>query len=386
MSVFDRLVGQPHVVGILEQAVAGAQDSLDGGPGHGMTQAWLFTGPPGSGRSTAARAFAAALQCRSGGCGTCHDCVTALKGTHADVTVASTMALSIGVDEARELVMDAAAMPSGGRWRVLVVEDADRLTEPANNALLKQLEEPTPHAVWLLSVPTSEDVLPTIRSRCRIVNLTTPSTEAVARYLVEADGIDPAMAAFAARASQGHIGRARGLATDESTRLQRSMVLDLPAQLGDLRSLLAAAGELVGAATDRANEQVKDRDAAERRELARSLGVPNANHPPPWARSQFKQLREAQKKRAKRSLRDQLDRSLLDLLSLYRDVLVTQLGARVDPVNGELGPSLQRLAAASTPEATVVRMDAIGQARERLGANANPLLTVENLMIALHTP
>ncbi|HUW16563.1 MAG TPA: DNA polymerase III subunit delta' [Actinomycetes bacterium] len=386
MSVFDRLVGQPHVVRVLEQAVAGAQDSLAGGPGHGMTQAWLFTGPPGSGRSTAARAFAAALQCTAGGCGTCHDCVTGLKGTHADVTVASTMALSIGVDAARELGMDAAAMPSGGRWRVLVVEDADRLTDAANNALLKQLEEPTPHAVWLLSVPTAEDVLPTIRSRCRVVSLTTPSTEAVARYLVDEDGIDPAMAAFAARASQGHIGRARGLATDESTRLQRSMVLELPTHLGDLRSLLAAAGELVGAATERANEQVKARDGGERRELARALGVPNANNPPPWARPQFTQLRDAQKKRAKRSLRDQLDRSLLDLLSLYRDVLVLQLGADVPPVNGELGPALQRLASSSTPEETVDRMDAIGRAREQLGSNANPLLTVENLMIGLHAP
>jgi len=386
MSVFDRLVGQPHVVRVLEQAVAGAADSLGGGPGHGMTHAWLFTGPPGSGRSIAARAFAAALQCPSGGCGTCHDCVTGLKGTHADVTVASTMALSIGVDQARTLVMDSAAMPSGGRWRVLVVEDADRLTDAANNALLKQLEEPTPHAVWLLSVPTTEDVLPTIRSRCRVLSLTTPSTDAVARYLVDEDGIDPAMAAFAARASQGHIGRARGLATDESTRLQRSMVLELPTHLGDLKSLLAAAGELVGAATDRANEQVKYRDVAERRDLARTLGVPNANNPPPWARSQFKQLREAQKKRAKRSLRDQLDRSLLDLLSLYRDILVLQLGAEVPAVNGEIGPTLQRLAGASTPEDTVDRMDAIGRAREHLASNANPLLTVENLMIGLHTP
>lgn len=383
MSVFDRLVGQDHVVQVLRHAVAGAQDALDGGPGAGMTQAWLFTGPPGSGRTTAARAFAAALQCPAGGCGACHECGTALKGTHADVTVVSTQVLSIGVDEARELVRDAAAMPTGGRWRVLIVEDADRLTDQANNALLKSLEEPTEHTVWLLSVPTAEDVLPTIRSRCRLVTLVTPSTRAVAEHLTAHEAVDPAMAAFAARASQGHIGRARWLATDEDTRLDRAGVLAIPSRLSSLRHQLAVAKELVDGATDRADEQVKDRDTHERAELARSLGVANPNRPPPWARGRFKELKDAQAKRAKRALRDHLDRSLLDLMSYYRDVLAVQLRADVSLVNAELAPDIEALAGATAPESTLARMDAIADTRERLGANANVLLAIEDLMISL---
>jgi DNA polymerase-3 subunit delta' len=385
VSVFDRLVGQAHVVRVLEHAVAGAQDALDGGPGQGMTHAWLFTGPPGSGRSTAARAFAAALQCPDGGCGTCHECATALKGTHSDVTLVSTQLLSIGVDEARELVRDSGVLPSRGRWRVLVVEDADRLTDQANNALLKALEDATSHVVWLLSVPTPDDVLPTIRSRCRVVTLATPTTAAVAQHLVDHAGVDPAMAAFAARASQGHIGRARGLATDEAARLERSALLDIPAQLRSLPAVLAVAGQLVDAATERANEQVKENNARERAELARVLGVPGTKAVPPWAKPRFKELKDAQDKRAKRALRDHLDRSLLDLMSYYRDVLVVQLGADVGLVNAELAPGIERLARSTTPESTVLRLDAIATTRERIGANANVLLAVEDLMISLQT-
>src|SRR5690349_13888635 len=155
-----------------------------------MTHAWLFTGPPGSGRSNAALAFAAALQCEQGGCGTCHSCHSVEIGAHPDVNVTRTEKLSIGVDEVRELVRFSALSPAGQRWQIMVVEDADRLTEPAVNALLKAIEEPSERTVWLLCAPTVEDVLPTIRSRSRLVVLATPSAEDVAAFLVRADGID----------------------------------------------------------------------------------------------------------------------------------------------------------------------------------------------------
>jgi len=392
VTVFDALVGQPHVVATLTTATTAAQDSLDGGPGVGMTQAWLFTGPPGSGRSTAARAFAAALQCDSGGCGTCSACHTALIGTHSDVRIISTELLSIGVAEARGLVLEASARPSRGRWRVLLIEDADRLTPEANNALLKVLEEPTSNTVWLLCAPSVDDVLPTIRSRVRHVTLVTPSTQAVADHLVRTSGVTPEMAAFAARASQGHIGRARGLATDEASRLRRAEVLRMPLALRDLGEAMAAAQNLVDAATEDAEERTGERDPQERTELARALGVENPQRVPHWAAPQFKTLKEMQAKRAKRAVRDSLDRMLLDLSSFYRDVLAVQVGAPVELVNAELASDVGHVARAGTPEGTLRRLEAIQLARLRVGAvrdetgqarSGAPQLVTEAMMVTL---
>ena len=241
-GVWADLVGQAPTVAILRTAVAAATDAAGGTARPGMTHAWLFTGPPGSGRSTAARAFAAALQCPDQGCGHCPACHTVLAGTHADVDIINTRLLSIGVKDARALVARAARHPAGGRWQVMIVEDADRLTEQAGNALLKAIEEPTPRTIWLLCAPSIDDVLPTIRSRCRHLALRTPPTDAVAEVLVRRDGVDPAMAAFAARAAQGHIGRARRLATDEDARLRRHAVLRLPHVTGRAQRRAAGGG------------------------------------------------------------------------------------------------------------------------------------------------
>ncbi|MFZ0530359.1 MAG: DNA polymerase III subunit delta', partial [Propionicimonas sp.] len=204
-GVWTDLIGQDRVVEILARAVRGSTSHENS---HAMTHAWLFTGPPGSGRSNAARAFAAALQCRFSGCGECNSCLTALSGAHPDVTLVRTEALSIGVDEVRELVRRAAMAPTLGRYQVLVVEDADRITERGADALLKSIEEPAHRTVWLLCAPTAEDVVATVRSRCRLVELSTPRAAAIAELLERRDGIDPDLAAFAARVAQGHIGRA----------------------------------------------------------------------------------------------------------------------------------------------------------------------------------
>ena len=234
MTVWDDLVGQQRVVDTLRRAAAG----------HGMSHAWLFTGPPGSGRSNAAIAFAAALECEhapdNAGCGECHECHTVLAGSHADVTVVHTELLSIGVRSMRELVLRAALKPVGRGFQVIIVEDADRLTEQACNALLKAIEEPTQRTVWMLCAPTVEDVLPTIRSRCRLVTLTTPSTADVAAFLVRKHGVAESLASYAARASQGHIGRARALASDEKTRNRRREVVALPGALTSLQSSIHA--------------------------------------------------------------------------------------------------------------------------------------------------
>ncbi len=366
--------------------LAAAAASARTAAGTGMTHAWLFTGPPGSGRSVAARAFAAALVCTDSsvpGCGRCHACTTARSGTHADVELVATEGVIISKERARDLVRSAAARPSTGPWRVLVVEDADRIEERSAGVLLKSIEEPPERTVWLLCAPGAGDLPTTVVSRCRQVRLRVPPPADVADLLVRRDGVDPAMAAYAARAAQSHIGLARRLARDEGARNRRREVLRLALEVRGVGDAVVRAGELVDIATEEAAASTTERDAAERADLLRSLGAAAAGALPPALRSQVTALERDQKRRATRSKRDVLDRALLDLASLYRDVLVTQLGAEVELVNAEVRSDIAVLAAAGTAEATLRRLDAIGQARERIDANVNPLLAVEAMALAL---
>lgn len=403
MSVWDDLVGQERVAVVLAAAARAAAATISSersaGPAGGvtsdamtprvsdaMTHAWLLTGPPGSGRSTAARAFAAALQCERQGCGRCQACHTTLAGSHADVEVVNTRLLTIGVDDARELVQRASRHPAGGRWQVVLVEDADRMTERAANVLLKAVEEPVPHTVWLLCAPALEDVLPTIRSRCRHLALRTPPVAAVAEVLTRRDGIDPPMAAFAARASQGHIGRARRLATDESARLRRKAVLDVPLQLRDIGDCITAAGNLVEAAHEEAALATAAVDSSERAELAQALGAgTTGRRMASGAGAALKDLEKQQKKRATRTQRDMLDRALVDLAAFYRDVLTVQLEAAVGLVNEELRPAVERVARASRVEQTLHRMQAVLEARADVDASVAHLLAVERLTLRLRS-
>lgn len=373
-GVWTELVGQEPAVEVLRGAV---QDPTR------MTHAWLLTGPPGSGRSTAARAFAAALQCEAGGCGRCHACVTVLQGLHPDVTVVATEGVVIRAETARPLVELAQRSPSSGRWRVIIVEDADRLNETSGNVLLKAIEEPPPRTVWVLCAPSPQDVLVTLRSRSRAVALRVPPVDAVAALLVERDGIDPAVAAVAARAAQSHVGIARRLARDPQARARRATVLSIPPRVRGVGDAVLAAGDLVATAQADAKAATEQRDAEERSELLRSMGAEGSPTIPPALRAQVRDLESDQKRRATRAQRDVLDRAMLDLLSLYRDVLVVQLGAGVELVNVEHDESVRALAASSTPEQTVRRMDAIGEARTRIAGNVAPLLAVEAMTIAL---
>ncbi|MBO3100846.1 DNA polymerase III subunit delta' [Cellulomonas fengjieae] len=373
-SVWDDVVGQEPAVEVLRHAI---EDPA------AMTHAWLLTGPPGSGRSNAARAFAAALQCASGGCGVCHDCTTTLRGLHPDVTVVATEGVFIRAETARPLVELAQRSPSQGRHRVIIIEDADRLNDTSGNSLLKAIEEPAGRTVWILCAPSPQDVLVTIRSRSRSVALRVPPVDAVAALLVSRDGIDPTVAAIAARAAQSHVGIARRLARDPDARARRSAVLGIAAKIRGVGDAVLAAGELVETAQADAKAATEQRDAEEKAALLRSMGAEGATTLPPTLRTQVRQLEEDQKRRATRAQRDVLDRAMVDLLSLYRDVLVVQLGAGVELVNIEHEASVRALAEASTPEQTLRRMDAVGQARTRLAGNVAPLLAVEAMAVAL---
>lgn len=390
MTVWADLVGQDSAIEVLSAA---ATDAAADVPGPAMTHAWLLTGPPGSGRSTAARAFAAALVCRDAGCGHCGDCREALSGSHPDVEVIRPEGVSYKTADARALVHRASVAPSRGRWHVIVLEDADRLTETANNVLLKAIEEPPPRAVWLLCTPSVEDVLPTIRSRCRHVVLKTPSIEQVADHLVKVMGIDSASATFAASASQGHVGRARALAADDSARQRRREVLTIPNKLTGLGQCLQAAESLVSTAKADALAITAPLDEREMADLmlawgqgAEGRGVKGGAR---GIKGAMKELEDRQKSRATRTQRDQLDRALIDLLGFYRDVLAVQFGALDDSVrliNSEMVAEIRRLADDSSAVHTMWRIDAIDRARLALQANVAPQLAMEGLMVDLRRP
>ena len=378
MSVWDDVIGQESAVDTLSRAVTEA---------GAMTHAWLLTGPPGSGRSVAAKAFAAALQCPDSGCGTCRQCRTALEGTHADVDLIATEGLTLTVALARDLVQLAARRPSVGRWRVIVIEDADRLHERAADALLKALEEPVERTVWVLCAPSLEDVIITIRSRSRHVRLRTPPVEAVAELLVRRDGIDPSMATFAARAAQCHVGLARRLAQNEGARIRRHDVIALAGKIRSVGDAVGAAADLDSIAKEEAVAASTERDATERARLMETLGAdPAARAQPPHVRAQVSALEREQKTRATRFTRDVIDRSLMDLLSIYRDALVLHTGAPIGLVNQDMAEQVRQLARALSQEQLLGCMDAIGTARERIDANVQTLLALEAMAISLQLP
>jgi DNA polymerase-3 subunit delta' len=375
------------VVAQLQRAADGAASVLAGRPPEpgAMTHAWLFTGPPGSGRSVAARAFAAALLCDDGGCGECACCHQVLAGTHADLLLIRPEGLSYGVRQTRDLVLRAAGKPTGGRWQVVLFEDADRCTEQAANALLKAIEEPAPQTVWLLCAPSAEDLVPTIRSRCRVVTLVVPASSAVAKVLIERDGIEPARALDAARAAQGHVGRARRLAVDASAAKRRADVLRVPLAATSLGPALASAAALVRTAEEEAKAVTEELDEPERSSLRRAFGEGSSGKGVAKAMrgmaGAMKDLEDRQKSRATRVKRDTLDQALLELALFYRDVLMLQLGADVEFANSE--ETLRKVAASSPPEATLRRMQAIMRCRERLTLNVAPLLAVEEMTLSL---
>jgi DNA polymerase III subunit delta' len=391
-DVFASLVGQDEPVETLRRAAVAAAAIVAGSPdgGAAMTHAWIFTGPPGSGRSVAARAFAAALQCETGtGCGICHGCHTTLTGTHADVRFLVPEGLSIGVGEMRALVLRAASAPAGGRWQVLVVEDADRLTEQAGNALLKAIEEPPPRTVFLLCTPSThpDDISVTIRSRCRVVTLRQPPAEAVATVLVRRDGIDPADAAWAAAAAQGHVGRARRLARDPQARARREKVLAVPRRLTGIGACFDAASALIEAAEAEAVATVSDVDARERSELETALGAGGTGRGAATAArgvsAAVRELEKRQRSRATRAQRDALDRALVDLAGFYRDVLALGFAAPVASVHVDTAETAGQAAARWTPESTLRRLEAVLACREAIELNVKPRIAVEAMMLAL---
>lgn len=394
-GVFARLVGQGAVEAELTAAARAARgDSAHSETATGtMTHAWLITGPPGSGRSVAAVCFAAALQCTSDGepgCGRCRACVTTMAGTHADVRRIIPEGLSIGVDDMRAIVQIASRRPSSGRWQVVVIEDADRLTEGAANALLKVVEEPPPSTVFLLCAPSvdPEDIAITLRSRCRHVALMTPTVDAIARVLVDTDGLSPDEAQWAASVSGGHVGRARRLATDPTARERRLRALGLVRDAVKPSRAYAAAEELVATADTEAKAMTADRDESESEELRTALGAGGTGKGTAatlrGATGAIRDLERRQKSRLTRAARDELDRALIDLANYFRDALLVASGAgEVQANHPDMADRVQALADHAAPERLLECIEAVLECREALATNVKPKFAVDGLVAAV---
>lgn len=391
-GVFARLVGQNAVEAeLLSAAAAARRDPFHASAGSGaMTHAWLITGPPGSGRSVAAQCFAAALQCTDPdlpGCGSCRACTTAMAGTHADVRRVVPEGLSIGVDEMRAIVAAASRRPATGRWQIVVIEDADRLTEGAGNALLKVVEEPPPSTVFLLCAPSvdPEDIAITLRSRCRHVALVTPTAAAIAEVLMRTDGLTAEQSQWAAAVSGGHVGRARRLATDPEARDRRARALGLARDAATPARAYAAAEELVAAAEAEARALTVGRNEVESEELRTALGAGGTGKGAAGAvrgsAGALKDLEKRQKSRQTRASRDALDRALLDLGTFFRDALLVAGGAAgVVPNHPDMAERAESLAAHASAEQLLRCIEAVLACREALTMNVKPKFAVDALV------
>jgi len=372
MSLWDELVGQDRAIALMKDAARSGS--------RAMTHAWLITGPPGSGRSTLAHAFAAELV-GAGDSPALSKQVVA--GAHPDVSILATERVTITIEEVRSLVSFSYFSPSQASYRVIVMEDADRMTERTSNVLLKALEEPPPQTVWILCAPSPADVLPTIRSRMRSVTLRVPGVEDVASLIARREGVSEDVARLAAREAQNHIGMATRLATDADARARRDTSLEAVLSLASVSGAVKSAGVLLELAKSDAAALVDRQDSAERETLLHSLGIAPGGAIPAVMRSYVKTLEEDQKRRATRSLRDAVDRILVDVMSVLRDVLMIQVGAGVDLVNVRHQGRIEQRAAAMTPDHTVACLDLVAEARDRMARNSPPLMVLEALLIGL---
>ena len=396
-GVFERLAGQAEVVAELTAAATSARLRVQGrgwdDSDARMVHAWLFTGPPGSGRSVAAMSFAAALQCENPeivGCGECRACYTVLAGTHADVHLLAPQGVNILLKDVKETIHRAASRPATGRWQIVVVEEADRLTEQSGNALLKVVEEPPSRTVFLLCSPTTDpmDIMVTLRSRSRNVALRQPDATAVETALLADPGIDRDLARWAASVSSGHVGRARWLATDEDTRARREVVLQLPMVMHNPGRAFPLADRLVSSAEQEAVSRNTESDEREVDELRTSLGAGGTGKGTAsagrGAAGAVKELERAQKSRRTRSTRDSLDLALVDLAGFYRDALMAAIGARdVSRVHPDKSNETARLGG-HYPAASILRaIEAVQQCRSAIEVNIKPKFAVAAMVGAI---
>ena len=376
-SIWDQVVGHADSVAVLREAVDSGR----------VVHAWLLAGPPGVGKLHVARVFAAALNCPNGGDGSCDVCRRVLRGIHPDVHLIVPEGDNLLVEDVRAVREDASLSRHEGRVAVFVLDEADRLTDAAANALLKMLEEPPDAVVFVLVARSADALVGTIPSRARTLAFGSLPVATMAEALARELGIAPEQAAWAAAASHGRLARARSLIVDEAARLRRAATLDLAEQLagGSASTALSAAATVLGLA-DEVMAACRQRQASELAEFEETYGKGRGS-------ATMRRRMETRHRRELRRVRfDAIRDALADLLGLYRDMALLAAGGQVEAsglTHPDRAATTARLAGARPGAAAAIRAAAaLEEADRRLAIGASPQLTLEaaflSLQAALH--
>jgi DNA polymerase III subunit delta' len=369
VSVWDEIVGHPEAVATLREAVDGGR----------VTHAWLFTGPPGVGKVYVARVFAAALNCPDGGDGSCEVCRRVLRGVHPDVHLLEPEGDNLLVDDVRALREEASRSRHEGRMAVFILDEADRLTDAAANALLKVLEEPPPEVVFVLVARSTEALLATIPSRARMLSFATLPPATVTDALTADLGVSPEQATWAANASHGRLARARALLDDEPTRLRRASTLDLVERLaGGLASDALAAATVIVDLADEVVAARRAQQAEELVELEEAFGTGRGT-------GTIRKRLETRHRRELRRLRfDAIRDAVADLLAAYRDLALLGAGGPPDRlIHADRAATFERLAAGVDPAAAIRAAGVLEEADRRLAIGVAPLLALEATFLSV---
>lgn len=370
-AMWARLAGQDHAVSLLRDSVAAGETS----------HAYVFVGPEGVGRTLAALALAASLNCPEGGCGACDICARILRRVHPDIHVIAPEGAQLLVDQVREVLHSAARSPLEGRVKTFIFEDAHRMNPAAANALLKMLEEPPGDVLFVLITASPEDLLPTVVSRSRRVDFSPLGPRAIASVLVEQHGADPERAAWAARTA-GDLSTALRFVKDPDAPARHAAHLEIPGRLvrGGVAEAVRCAAEIAEEASSAAASLGK-RHKEELKVLSENTGDARGTA------SIRKRLEDRHKREQRRRETEAYDSALRDVAAFYRDVLAAAAGAPDEAlINVEIADRVRRAAGVADPAWLLQAVRRIDTVRLDLTRNVVPLLALESLFAELGTP